>query len=43
MKLSANEETVRHEDADFIMHTAQGGTDLGARASKVSPAGWDLA
>ena len=27
----------------FIMHTAHGGTDLGALACKVSPAGWDLA
>ena len=49
MKLSANEETLRHDDvrrrlSGFIMHTAQGGTDLGACASKVSPAaGWDLA
>ena len=48
MKLSASEETLRQEDvrrrpSGFIMHTAYGGTDLGARASKVSPAGWDLA
>ena len=42
MKLSANEETLCHDDvrrrpSGFIMHTAQGGTDLGACASKVSP------
>ena len=48
MKLSAVEETLPHEDvrqrpSGFIMHTAHGGTDLGARAGKVSPAGWNLA
>ena len=48
MKLSANEETLRHEDvrrrpSGFIMHTTHGETDLGARASKASPAVWDLA
>ena len=42
MKLSANEETLHYEavtrrSSGFIMHnvTAHGGTDLGARASKV--------
>ena len=44
MKLSASEETLHHEDirqhpSGIIMHMAHGGTDLGARASKVSPAG----
>ena len=39
-KLSAKEETLRHEETSgkstsgFILHTAHGGTDLGARASK---------
>ena len=48
IRLSANEETLLHEEASderpsgFILHTAHGGTDLGACASKVSPAGWDL-
>ena len=47
MKRLANEKTLRHGDvrrrsSGFIMHTVHGGTDLGARASKVSPAGWDL-
>ena len=45
MTLSANEETLRHENvrqrpSGFIFatdrHTAHGGTDLGARASKAS-------
>ena len=48
MKLSASEETLCHENGrwcslGFIMHSAHGRTDLGAPASKVSPAGWDLA
>ena len=39
MKLSANEETLRHDDvrrrpSGFIMHMAQGGTDLGACAAR---------
>ena len=48
MKMLANEETLRHKDirrrpSGLLMHTAHGGTHLGARASKVSPAGRDLA
>ena len=40
MKLSGNEEMLRHKDvrrhpSGFIMHTAQSRTDLGAHASKV--------
>ena len=32
-------EDVRHLSSRFIMHTVHGGTDLGARARKVTPAG----
>ena len=40
---------LRHEEAwderpsDVILHTAHGEIGLSARASKASPAGWDLA